>query len=200
LLIPPIGTTNDGNLVDVNQELEDNPPNPFNGKVIGVPANVSFEMPEWLNNPADMDTVITNMKRVAQASGGYYPSGSNPDTFGNNVTGTGITFVDGDAVFTGAGGGILITTGDLTLHGNFNFKGLIIVLGPEGVRRTGGGTGTLSGNMVIAPYDRNDLAAGFGSPKYDLSGGGNSVMVYNSSALNNGMRAISNFALGVVEK
>ena len=77
-----------------------------------------------------------------------------------------------------------------------------------GVQRSGGGNGTIQGNMIIAPYvgsrvqDGIDPAsnATFLAPQYDLSGGGNSTMVYNSKSVAGGLVAVSNFVLGVVEK
>src|SRR5690606_3533230 len=114
----------------------------------------------------------------------------------------GLTFVEGDLTLTPTmgGGGILVVTGKLTLKGAFNFNGLILVTGAEGIARSGGGNGTLQGNVVIAPYNKNNLGAGFLPPKYDLSGGGNSGVIYNSSSVANGMIAVSNFVLGVAEK
>ena len=119
---------------------------------------------------------------------------------GDVSTATGITFVDGNLSLSGDGGGILVCTGKLTLHGNFSFNGLIIVTGSDGVQRTGGGNGLLRGNTVIAPYNKANLSAGFLAPKYDISGGGNSTIRYDSSSVANGMTAVSNFVLGVAEK
>jgi hypothetical protein len=128
--------------------------------------------------------------------------------FGNNVTGQGITFCDGNCEFTGAGGGMLIVTGTLTFKGNFSYNGLIIVTGQGGVLRSGGGTGTIQGNIILAPYVGSRVEDGitptatatFLAPQYDLSGGGNSTVVYNSNAMANGLVAVSNFVLGVMEK
>jgi hypothetical protein len=197
-IIPPIGTTNDENLVTVFDEIQPVPPQPFNGSVIGTPANVAEEMPDWLETPANLDSTLKSMKITAQSSGRYFTS--SPATFGDNATARGITYVNGNCVLQGAGGGILIVTGKLTLHGNFDFNGLIIVTGAEGVDRLGGGNGTLQGNIVVASYNPANLGAGFLPPKYDLSGGGTSDVVYNSSSIANGMVAVSNFVLAVAEK
>ncbi|HUF05230.1 MAG TPA: hypothetical protein VMM38_13780 [Aridibacter sp.] len=199
-VIPPIGTTNGPNLDVVQNSIDGNPPHPFNGDVIGNPANVNSEMPAWLASPSNLDSVVQALREVAQLSGRYFPSGVTPSNFGDNVNATGITFCDGDLTFSGAGGGIMIVTGKLTLSGNFNFNGLILVTGPQGIDRSGGGTGTLQGNVVVAPYDPSNLGAPFGAPQYDLSGGGNSTITYNSSSLSNGLVAVSNFVLGVAEK
>ena len=213
--IPPIGTTDPANLDDVQASVDGQPPHPFNGTVVGVPSDVNNEIPDWLATPAQTDTAIQSLSNTAAASadptnssGRFFPSGTNPTTFGDNTAGTGITFCDGDCTFSGNGGGILVVTGQLTLNGNFNFKGLIIVTGAGGVVRSGGGTGLLQGNMVIAPYVHSRIQDGaspgptdaFLPPMYDLSGGGNSTIQYNSSSLANGLTAVSNFVLGVAEK
>ncbi|MCA1607846.1 MAG: hypothetical protein LC730_00075, partial [Acidobacteria bacterium] len=214
-IIPPIGVSNDLNLSDVADSVDGLPPHPFNGNVTGVPSNILVDTPDWLATPHNLDNEIKAFFGVAAPIGRYFPSGTAPSTFGNFTTGQGITFVDGDVEFTGNGGGILIVTGKLTLKGDFNFKGLIIVTGHEGVDRRGGGHGEILGNMVVAPYQNNKiidqigppqlglnppLLSTFLAPKYDLSGGGNSTIAYNSSAVNSGLLAVSNFVLGVVEK
>jgi len=213
--IPPIGTTNSDNLDDVQASVDGQPPHPFNGTVVGVPSNVNNEIPDWLSSPAQMDVAIHSLANTAMASadptnstGRFFPSGTAPTNFGDNTTGTGITFCDGDCTFTGAGGGILVVTGQLTLRGNFNFKGMIIVTGAGGIVRSGGGTGILQGNIVDSPYANNRIQDGADPsptapwlpPMYDLSGGGNSTVQYNSASLANGLTAVSNFVLGVAEK
>lgn len=142
-------------------------------------------------------------------TGRYFPSGVQPTTWGDNATATGITFCDGNCELGPiAGGGILFVTGTLTLRGNFSFNGLIVVTGQGGVIRSGGGNGTIQGNIVIAPYVNSPIAgnlspatnAGFLAPQYNTSGGGNSTITYNSNNQLNGLTAISNMVLGVVEK
>jgi hypothetical protein len=214
-IIPPIGTSNGQNLNVVSDSVDGLPPHPFNGNIYGVPSDISTDTPPWLSSPANLDAEIHAFYNTASAAGRYFPSGTTPPNFGNYATGQGITFCDGDVDFTGDGGGIMIVTGKLTLSGAFNFKGLIIVTGQEGVDRRGAGNGTIEGNMVIAPYLKNkivDVAGNppqdlfpaltdtFLAPQYDLSGGGNSTIAYNSNALSNSLVAVSNFVLGVAEK
>lgn len=198
--IPPIGTTNNSNLQVVQDSVDGLPPHPFNGTVEGTPSNVSNEMPTWLESAANLDATIQPLRNVARSSGRYFSGGSMPSNWGDNANARGITFIEGNALFSGSGGGILVVTGKLTFHGNFNFNGLIIVTGSAGIGRSGGGTGSLQGNIVVAPYNPNNLGAGFLGPIYDLSGGGASEIVYNSSSIANGMMAVSNFVLGVAEK
>ncbi len=196
VIIPPVGVTNTTNLSVVqNQLCKGCKPNTH-----GTPSDVTAEIPFWLQNTANLDSTIQSLKMVAKASGRYFANGQTPTNFGNNANGTGITFVDGNVAFSGAGGGILVCTGKLTLHGGFDFKGLIIITGTDGLARTGGGNGILQGNIVIAPYNPNNIQGGFLSPKYDISGGGNSEVRYNSSSWDNGMAAVSNFVIGVAEK
>jgi len=207
-IIPPVGTTNPDNLSEVEDSVAGLPPHPFNGTVIGSPTDISVETPWWLQSPSSLDNAVKQLYTTANASGRFFPSGTQPSSFGDYTSGTGITFCDGDCTFTGNGGGILVVTGKLTLNGNFNFKGMIIVTGKFGVDRQGAGTGTIQGNMVVAPYYGSRIQDGisptstatFLSPQYDMSGGGNSTIAYNSAAVAGGLVAVSNFVLGVVEK
>lgn len=189
----PIGVTNDTNLASVNATLVD-----FNGDVIGTPENITPELPTWLQNTLNLDLAIRALRSVARSSGGYYTPANPPKKFGNVISSKGITFLEGDGKLSGDGGGVLVCTGTLQLSGPVNFNGLIIVTGAGGLERTGTGNSTIQGNIVIAPYNSANLTAGFGGPKYDLSGG-NSSMIYNSSTVFNGMLAVSNFVLGVAE-
>jgi hypothetical protein len=204
--IPPIGTTNSANLNTVQTSVDGQPPHPFNGTVVGTPSDISTEMPPWLQTPVSLDATIQEMRSVAISSGRYFTSGQTPTSFGDNVNAQGITFLEGNGTFSGAGGGIMICTGTLTLSGSFNFNGMIIVTGQGGILRSGGGSGLLQGATVIAPYNpaaltdsdaSNDVFLG---PRYDISGGGSSTITFNSSSIANGMTAVSNLIQGVAEK
>jgi hypothetical protein len=207
-IVPPIGTTDDLNLETVQESVDGLGEHPFNGTVIGVPSDISPEIPDWLASPLALDLTVKSLATVAQSSGTFYTNGQQPPSFGNSVTGQGITFCDGDCRLDGRGGGILIVTGALTVHGGFTFNGLIIITGPGGMLRSGGGGGTVQGNVVIAPYVGSRIQDGidptltstFLAPQYDLSGGGNSTLVYNSTVTTASLAAVSNFVLGVVEK
>lgn len=197
--IPPIGTTNIANLMAVDSNLENRG---RKADLTGTPSDVQAEVPFWLLSPKNLDSTIRELRRAADASGRLFANGADPGNgnFGDNATATGITFIDGDAKLSGNGGGILVCTGKLTLNGAFDFNGLIIVTGAGGIDRRGGGNGLLQGNTVVAPYNPANLNAGFLGPKYDISGGGNSTIRYNSNSVKNGMAAVSNIVLGVAEK
>ncbi len=193
--IPPVGTI-DSNLLQVV----------VNGllcpgcTVNGNPANVSEELPAWLKTTAELDKNINEFKDIAIASGRYFANGQSPSNYGDNANGTGITFIDGNGTLSGAGGGVLVVTGRLTLSNSFDFNGLIIVTGANGVRRSGIGSGNLQGNLVVSPYNAGDLAAGFLPPKYDLTGGFLSNIVYNASNLLFGSNRINTVVVGIAEK
>ncbi len=206
--LPPIGVTNDTNLATVYHGINDGF-GPFNGDVFGSPSNIADELPFWLKSAENLHKTVVDapqqvtLKDVAQASGRYYGPGVAPpvkNDYGNFTNATGITYIDGNLEFEGQGGGILVVTGGLTFKGDFSFNGLIIITGQSGMYRKGAGQGSLQGNMIVAPYLPNNLAKGFLAPRYEIEGGGNSEIVYNSNNVGNGLDALSNFVKGVAEK
>jgi hypothetical protein len=131
------------------------------------------------------------MMNAAINQGRYFTSGaaaissaaglgaSNPDGV--------LTFVDGDLTLgpgNPTGQGTLIVTGNLTLDGNFNFNGVIMVLGEGHVYRSGGGTGNIYGAMFVAKFARTGADTDvFGAPSFDTSGGGTANIQYSSNAV-----------------
>lgn len=169
--------------------------------VNGNPTEVlSAETPDFLKSSTDLNNKINDLKEKAEVAGRYYSGGALPTDFGNNSNGTGITFIDGDASLTGSGGGILVVTGKLNLKDSFNFNGTIFVTGEQGVGRTGSGIGTIQGNLVVAPYKVTDLTAGFLSPKYDITGGLASNIVYTAGNLLFGSDNYNAVLVGIAEK
>jgi hypothetical protein len=98
-----------------------------------------------------------------------------------------LTFVDGDLVLgpgSPTGQGTLIVTGNLTLDGNFNWNGVVMVLGAGHVYRSGGGHGNIYGAIFIAKFNKTGASTDvFGAPTFDTSGGGSSNIQYSSSAV-----------------
>jgi hypothetical protein len=131
------------------------------------------------------------MMNAAINRGRYFTSGaaaissaaglgaSNPDGV--------LTFVDGDLTLgpgNPTGQGTLIVTGNLTLDGNFNFNGVIMVLGEGHVYRSGGGTGNIYGAIFVAKFARTGADTDvFGAPSFDTSGGGTANIQYSSNAV-----------------
>jgi hypothetical protein len=139
---------------------------------------------------------LKQLKEVAAASGRYYAPGAAVPAkgdYGDVFNATGITYIDGNLEFSGQGGGILIVRGKLIFKGGFDYNGLIIVTGTGGIGRTGGGEGSLQGNMIVAPYNSSSLSCTrnnstcFLAPNYDISGGGGSDIRYNSNNVANGL-------------
>lgn len=97
------------------------------------------------------------------------------------------TFVDGDLTLgpgNPTGQGTLIVTGNLTLDGNFNWNGVIMVLGEGHVYRSGGGHGNIYGAMFVAKFARTGASTdAFGAPTFDTSGGGTANIQYSSTAI-----------------
>lgn len=201
--IPPIGTVNSGSgglLTDLLGNLTGSLC--VNCSVSGKPADISTEeTPDMLKTANDLNNYITEQRELAKSSGRYYTGSETPDGFGNIVDGTGLTFVDGNTKLTNIfGGGLLIVTGKLTLDNAFDFKGIILVTGPDGVARSGGGTGNLQGNLIVAPYNVGNTAAGFLPPKYDLTGGTAPRIIYAASNLLFGSNNYNTVLVSVGEK
>ncbi len=118
--------------------------------------------PSFLKYVASARTFLygsEGMKQAAINQGRYFNSGaaalaSTAGIGASNPDGV-FTFVDGDLTLgpgNPTGQGTLIVTGKLTLDGNFNFNGVIMVLGTGEVYRSGGGHGNIYGAMFVAKF------------------------------------------------
>lgn len=196
--VPAVTVSDPSGLNTVNTALQG-----INGSVSPPPEIASADVPDWQRSTTAMHAFVTQLKQAAQNSGRYFSS-TGPNNFGDYTNGTGITFCDRDCNLGGntQGGGILVVTGTFSTSGSPRFNGLILAVGPGGVVRSGGGNETFTGNIVIAPYDPNNLAAGWGQPIYNQSGGPgdtiNSDVAVNQAF--DGTSAITDFMLGVAEK
>jgi Tfp pilus assembly protein PilX len=184
-----------------NQEPQVNPP----------PAYFeTSQLPQWQRTPQQMDEKVQIYRAQAQYSGTYGNPFSTKVTNPGYVEGqtgpiTTVTFCEGDCTVDGdLGGGILVVTGKLNSLGGFGFKGLILVTGPGGWERKGGGCGTIIGNVVISPYTAADLISNVFTlpPKYEITGAGCSGVTYASldDLFEGENSALTNFIRGVAEK
>jgi hypothetical protein len=142
------------------------------------------------------------MRAKAEASARF-----NPTDYGS-TTNPKFTFVDGNVSFGGGdhGAGLLIVTGNYSQSGSSSFNGIVLALGNGVVGRDG--TPDLIGALVVANFEHNYSTAtgsytgtgGFGSPSVTTSGGGNSLVGYNSEWVRKAMESLGSRVRGVVEK
>ena len=200
---PSIGVSDPAGLEEVYRDLSNPLPNP--------PPDIITDGPDWQHSAAAMHEFITELRnRARQGSTGslYIPDTNGPNTatsldnytIGNHSTGKGLTFCEGSCtVGPRQGGGILVVNGDFKYNGNFDFRGTIIVIGS--MERLGAGNGAIVGGVIIAPYDANNLAAGFGSPSFTTNGGGTSDIIFSGDFGGfDGTNAVTNVMIGVAEK
>lgn len=154
----------------------------------------STNTPSFLSSVNSARTFLygsEGMMNTAINQGRYFTTGAAAI---NSVAGLGasnpdgvLTFVDGDMTLAAGdptGQGTLIVTGNLTLDGNFNWNGVIMVLGGGSVYRNGGGHGNIYGAMFVAKFPRTGATTDvFQAPTFDTSGGGTSNIQYSSNAV-----------------
>ena len=143
----------------------------------------SVETPSFLDNADRARAYLNALQSKAQSLNRYFKS-SSATTVNDSVNAPMFTFVDGDCTLT-SGSGFLVVTGTLTMRGNTNFKGAILVLGTGVLIRNGGGNGDIYGGITVAAFNRT--AGNFTAPTFNTNGGGNSTIQYDSSALKNGI-------------
>ena len=138
-----------------------------------------------------------NCTGSADACDRYFTSGESISNIGLNMTNGLMTFVDGDYTLPPAGGaGLLVVTGTLTMNGNADYKGLILVLGDGHVERKGGGGDTSLGAIAVAHFDST---GNFLAPTFNVSGGGNSTIRYDSEWVKKALKSAGPGVLGVSE-
>ena len=146
----------------------------------------TVETPSFLDSADKARAYLQGLKEKANSMGRYF---SGPKTIADSSTSGKFTFVEGDCTLDG-GSGFLVVTGTLTLRGNPNFNGVILVLGEGKLLRNGGGNGDIFGAITIAAFNRT--SGGFTTPTFQTNGGGNSTIQYDSSALNMGIASANN--------
>ena len=171
------------------------------GSNCGNGPNVTPEDPTVLgsnNTPSFLETVAKTreflygaegMEQVARNEGRYFTSGpaaiASAESLGANRPDGVFTFVDGDLIIgpgDPSGQGLLIVTGNLTLKGDFQWNGIILVLGQGNVIREGGGHGDIFGALFIAKFNKTGADTDlFQSPTVNTNGGGSSNIQYSSN-------------------
>jgi hypothetical protein len=145
----------------------------------------TVERPSFLDTADKARAYLNALQSQAQSIGRYFNQGS-ALTVNDPLDSPNFTFVDGDCTLTN-GAGFLVVTGALTMRGNTNFKGIILVLGTGVVIRNGGGDGNILGGITISRFDRT--SGGFLAPTFNTNGGGNSTIQYDSQSVSQGLRS-----------
>lgn len=146
----------------------------------------TVDTPSFLDSADKARAYLQGLQDKAKSLNRYF---TGPKSITDSITSGKFTFVEGDCTLT-SGSGFLVVTGTLTMHGNTDFRGIIMVLGEGKLIREGGGNGDIFGGITIAAFNRT--SGGFTSPTFHTDGGGNSTIQYDSSALNMGIASANN--------
>lgn len=155
----------------------------------------AVERPSFLDSPDRARAYLNALQAKAQSVGRYFNSGTGSTTVSDPIDTPTFTFIDGDATLAD-GAGFLVVTGTLTMRGNTDFRGVILVLGDGVLVRNGGGNGDILGGITIARFDRT--SGSFLAPTFHTNGGGNSNVQYDSQSVSRGIGSAMNVA-GVKE-
>ncbi|HKG59775.1 MAG TPA: hypothetical protein VKB05_08360 [Pyrinomonadaceae bacterium] len=146
----------------------------------------TVETPSFLDSADKARAYLQGLQDKSKSLNRYF---SGPKTIADSTTSGKFTFVEGDCTLL-SGSGFLVVTGTLTMRGNTDFRGIIMVLGEGKLIRNGGGNGDIFGGITIAAFDRT--GGGFTAPTFHTDGGGTSTIQYDSSALNMGIGSATN--------
>ncbi|HEU4710133.1 MAG TPA: hypothetical protein VFS76_01140 [Pyrinomonadaceae bacterium] len=150
----------------------------------------AIEQPSFLDTADKARAYLNGLQSKAQSIGRYFkPSSGSATTINDSLNTPQFTFIDGDAALTG-GCGFLVVTGKLTMRGNTDFRGIILVLGEGVLERNGGGNGDILGGITIARFDRT--SGNFLAPTFTTNGGGNSTIQYDSQWIGSAIGSATN--------
>ena len=177
--LPTFGTTSIGDLAVANEAITKG------ATVEGTKtAQVDIaDLPSWLQDADAARAFLNEMQIVARSMGRYFTS--LPSGVAGSTASPAFTFVNGNMTLV-SGGGLLIVTGVLTLDGNAQFNGTILVLGEGQVVRNGGGNSTILGSIYVAKFARswpsieNGQPHPFLAPVVSVGGGGTANFIYDS--------------------
>ncbi|HKQ61616.1 MAG TPA: PilX N-terminal domain-containing pilus assembly protein [Candidatus Polarisedimenticolaceae bacterium] len=140
---------------------------------------------EW----QDCQTMHDMVEALREVADKTCPSGSTYSGFCVNDYDYSVLFVDGDFdIGPVTAQGTIVVTGALTIDGNTDFGGVLVVVGKGVFGKNGSGNGVISGASIIADVagpdnvygNADDCSTGFGQASYDEHGGGNADMIYCS--------------------
>jgi hypothetical protein len=182
-------------------------PNPWPATLTPVPTATgmprtppSAQTPDFLQTADAARTFLNALQSTAQNSSRYYTTFNGYADATNDVAGINspaFTFVDGDCTLSG-GSGLLVITGTLTMTGNDDFHGLVLVMGNGAVVRSGTGNGNVLGAWLVAKFPRTGTG-GFTAPSFNVSGGGNGSFQFDTKAVDDALRTLGMRVVGVAE-
>ncbi|HEY2572868.1 MAG TPA: PilX N-terminal domain-containing pilus assembly protein [Verrucomicrobiaceae bacterium] len=165
---------------------------PGSGNMNPPPADVGVidsRMDPRLTTPGAMERIVSTI--AANATDISSP-GWNGTTILGDVGSSNdyrVVVVNGDCELgSGAGYGILLVRGNFRMRGNFQWNGLVLVIGQGSIAWAGAGSGVISGNVLVARTRANDrsaanelgtVLAARGAVDVNFGGTGNSLDVMN---------------------
>ena len=149
----------------------------------------TIDTPSFLDSADRARAYLNGLETKARTLNRYFNPGTGSTTVNDSLNSGQFTFVDGDCTLT-SGAGVLVVTGTLTMRGNTNFKGIILVLGEGKLVRNGGGNGDILGGITIAAFGRT--SGDFTAPSFHTNGGGNSTIQYDSASVSMGIGSGTN--------
>jgi hypothetical protein len=199
--LPVFGTTCGGNQTQASAAVTNGKPNTVTGAAEKVALIDNDDLMPWLRDADDARAMLLELAAMAESNDRYFTA--QPPDLGSAAEPK-FTFVDGDADLQN-GAGLLVVTGTLTMKGNANFNGIILVLGDGQMTRNGGGNGDILGALVVArfertwPPDENDEEHPFLAPVFQTNGGGNSNVQYHSTHVANALNSLGIRVAGIRE-
>ena len=188
-VLPAFGATKDSDrAIEVGEDGKERIADPKTATI------TNSSLPSWLQTADQARHFLVDQKANAMEQGRYFSTFSG--TSGSTAN-PAFTYVDGDCTLDG-GAGLLIVTGTLTMNGNPNFSGLILVLGDGRVNRDGGGNGSIYGAMIVFKFPKTGNG-GFQSSTFTTDGGGTSLMQYDSVAVRKALNVAGPKILGIHE-
>jgi type II secretory pathway pseudopilin PulG len=161
------------------------------------------DLETWLQTAENARDFLTEWRLKAAGMGRLNPTNG----YGTDAEPK-FSFVDGDVTLHGSqgGAGLLIVTGTYTQSGSAPFNGIVLALGDGNVDRNG--TPGINGALVVAKFEHTynedclcyEGSSDFLAPSVRTSGGGNSLVGYNSDWVKKAMGLLGHRVLGVVEK
>ncbi len=136
----------------------------------GIESNYGID----LLDPNDLDNLVAVLQKQADT---VAPDGSTDATvYLGNTDDLQVVVVTGDFTMSGSsnGAGILVVTGTLTFDASPSYAGLILVIGEGSVIRNGGGSGTISGGIMVA--NTTGVGGVLGSPSFVTNGEGSGTV------------------------